>query len=108
MELDPNFAEGHLFLGESYEQLGKALAGIEELEKAATLSGERTWMLGALGHAYATSGQRAKAEKEVGFLLGRSYVSKYDVAVICAPPQRSAPSHRVAGALGSFAGCEPF
>ena len=41
-------------------------------------------MLGALGYAYARSGQRRKAEKSLSHLLGKTYVSKYDVAVIYA------------------------
>jgi len=84
VEMDPNFAEAHLFLGEAYEQQGKVQQAIEELEQAVTLSGDRTWMLGALGYAYARSGQRRKAEKSLSHLLGKTYVSKYDVAVIYA------------------------
>src|SRR5258708_35248830 len=40
VELDPNFAAAHLILGESYVQQGKHKEGLDELQKAADLSGD--------------------------------------------------------------------
>ncbi|MGE5326872.1 MAG: tetratricopeptide repeat protein, partial [Deltaproteobacteria bacterium] len=61
IELEPNLYISHLYLGLGYE--GKRLypQAIAEFQKADLLSGGNPIVLGALGHTYAVSGQKAKA-----------------------------------------------
>jgi hypothetical protein len=68
-----------------YEQQAKYKNAIGELQKGLTLSGGESEMAGALGHAYALSGQRAEAEKMLMQLKERStrqYVAPFDIALI--------------------------
>jgi Flp pilus assembly protein TadD len=83
--MDPNFAPARGALGLAYEQKSMFSEAISELRKAAALSGGSTEMLAALGHCYAVSGKRAKAEEmvdELKKLSTRRYVSPYDMALI--------------------------
>jgi tetratricopeptide (TPR) repeat protein len=85
VEMDPNFAQTHLFLGRAYEQKARYEDAIAELQKGLTLSGGESEMAGALGHAYAVSGKRGEAEQALAALKERSaqhYVSPFDIAVI--------------------------
>jgi TolB-like protein/DNA-binding winged helix-turn-helix (wHTH) protein/Flp pilus assembly protein TadD len=61
IELEPNLYTSYLYLGLAYE--GKKLypQAIEEFKKADALSSGSPIILGALGHTYAVSGERAKA-----------------------------------------------
>jgi TolB-like protein/Tfp pilus assembly protein PilF len=85
LELDPNFAQAHLYLGWVYEQQGRHDDAIAELQKAFTLSGGESEIVGALGHAYAVAGKRGEAEKILDTLNERStqrYIAPFDVALI--------------------------
>jgi serine/threonine protein kinase/Tfp pilus assembly protein PilF len=85
IEMDPNFAQTHLFLGRAYEQKAGYENAIAELQMGLTLSGGESEMAGALGHAYAVSGNGGEAEKALAALKERStqhYVAPFDIAVI--------------------------
>jgi serine/threonine protein kinase/tetratricopeptide (TPR) repeat protein len=85
LEMDPSFAVGHWYLGMSYEQKARHGEAIAELQKAFEFSGGNPTELGALGHAYALSGNRQKARQALADLQGltkRRYVSPFDTALI--------------------------
>jgi TolB-like protein/DNA-binding winged helix-turn-helix (wHTH) protein/Tfp pilus assembly protein PilF len=85
LEMDPNFALPRMVLGQAYEQTSAYPQALRELQKAASISQDSPQMLGALGHAYAASGQRAEAEKILSLLLEKSnkqYVSPFYVALV--------------------------
>jgi tetratricopeptide (TPR) repeat protein len=86
LELDSTSHRAHYWLGLSYEQLSRPADAIRELEKAVTASPGSLYE-GALGHAYAVAGQRAKALRVLGGLQTHSdssYVSPFDIATIYA------------------------
>jgi len=60
IEMDASFAPAYVYRGMAYEQKGMLNQAIADLETARRLQ-ERPSILGALGHAYAMSGQKAKA-----------------------------------------------
>jgi eukaryotic-like serine/threonine-protein kinase len=53
---------GHYYLGQAYEQKARYAEAIAEFNKALGLSGASTEAIAALGHAYAVSGNRRKAQ----------------------------------------------
>jgi serine/threonine-protein kinase len=61
IDLDPNFASAHEYLGLAYLRSGRSAEAISELEKAASLNKRAGITLGDLGHVYARSGRRAEA-----------------------------------------------
>jgi tetratricopeptide (TPR) repeat protein len=63
IEMDPSFIEARLFLGWNYERRGLFDQAIGELSEALSLSGGQPHLEGALGHTYAISGQKRKAEE---------------------------------------------
>jgi serine/threonine-protein kinase len=86
LELEPNFFRAHLHLGMCYERKLMYREAIAELEKARSID-ENSWTLAGLGHAYASFGERAEAEKLLGQLLElsqRQYVSCATIAVLYA------------------------
>jgi len=85
LEMDPNFAAGHWFLGRPYEQKAMYPEAIAEFQKAVELSGGSPATLAFLGHAYALSGNSAKARRvlaDLSELSKHRYVSPYDSALI--------------------------
>jgi TolB-like protein/DNA-binding winged helix-turn-helix (wHTH) protein/Flp pilus assembly protein TadD len=62
IEMDPGFGLAYYYRGLAYEQKGKLDKAIAVLETARGFQARPT-VLGALGHAYAVAGDRAKAEK---------------------------------------------
>jgi eukaryotic-like serine/threonine-protein kinase len=85
IEIDPGFVQAHLFLGWVYEQKRMFPEAIAELRQALSGSGGAPLYLGALGHAYAISGQRRLAEESLARLREQAkqrYVAPYDTAVI--------------------------
>jgi tetratricopeptide (TPR) repeat protein len=69
----------------AHEQKRELPEAIAELEKAVSLSNGGTLYRAALAHAYALSGERAKALSVVGELKelsNRGYVSPLDIAVV--------------------------
>ena len=87
VDLDPNFAAAHLILGESYVQQGKHKGGLDQLEKAATLSGGSPLYTAQVGVGLALAGEKKEALRVIRELQdtsGKRYVSPYGVAQIYA------------------------
>jgi serine/threonine-protein kinase len=84
LEMDPNSAIAHVLLGLSLLKQDDMTGAIAELQKAKTPN-PGAWYQGFLGYAYATSGDRAKAEqslRELEELAKRQYVSPTAFATI--------------------------
>ncbi len=85
LELEPNFMVAHVRLGLVYEQKGMYQNAVAELNQARTPSKDNPLVIAALGHAYALSGNRKRAQEllaELKQLSKKRYVSGYDMAVI--------------------------
>ena len=85
IDLDPNFARAHWYLGLLYEQKGMYREAIAEMQEGLGLSAGEPSTLGSLGHAYAISGNRAPAQKTLAELRELStarYVAAHDIAVV--------------------------
>ena len=77
LELDANNALARQTLGWCLHWKGKTVDALTEFQKAATLD-DLPWHKGSLGYAYATSGDRAKAEqilRDLDELAKNQYVS---------------------------------
>src|SRR5204862_5978170 len=77
LQLDPNYAAAHHWLGWSLLWRGEMEAAIAEFLKAKALD-DLSLFDGSLGYAYAVTGNRAKAEqilRELEGLSTRRYVS---------------------------------
>jgi TolB-like protein/Tfp pilus assembly protein PilF len=70
LELDPDFAMTHFYLGMAYEGKQMYNAAIDEYQKSAKLSPLGPGIVG-LGHAYAMSGLRDEARKVLDELMRR-------------------------------------
>ena len=84
--VEPRAYWPHMLLGWVYAQQGKAAEALAEAQQARRLN-DCPQTLAALGYVYATSQQRAEAQKvlaELQALASRKYVSPYDVATIYA------------------------
>ena len=84
---DPDFFVARRYLGMAYEQKRMYPEAIAEFQRAVTLSRGSLMMKSHLGHAYAVSGDKAKAQQVLDELQERSkkgYVSAYLTAVIYA------------------------
>ncbi|HET7840326.1 MAG TPA: winged helix-turn-helix domain-containing protein [Terriglobia bacterium] len=68
IDLEPNLYTSHLYLGLAYEGQKLYPQAIAEFQKANALSGGNPIILGALGHTYAVSGNRAKANELIAQL----------------------------------------
>jgi tetratricopeptide (TPR) repeat protein len=87
VEIDPNFFPARYYLGQAYAQKAMFDEAIRELRKAVDLSAGDTRSLTALAHAYAMSGQRAKAYNGLARLKDLSwheYAQPYDIGLIYA------------------------
>jgi Flp pilus assembly protein TadD len=85
VEFDPANPGAHWWLGLAYEQIHQFSDAIAELEKAVNLSNRSSVYLGALGHAYALAGERAKAVQILDELKGRAKINDVgalDVAIV--------------------------
>jgi TolB-like protein/Tfp pilus assembly protein PilF len=83
-EMDPGFYYAHWNLGSALAAKGAIGAAIEEYEKARALSDD-PFVLGLLGHAYASSGNKMEAEKildQLKELSKERYVSAYSFALV--------------------------
>lgn len=83
--LDPNFAAAHLMLGEDYLQAGNYGESVNELTKAATLSGESPLYTAQVAVALAAAGRRSEALQiahELQATSSKRYVSPYGLAQI--------------------------
>jgi eukaryotic-like serine/threonine-protein kinase len=86
IDLDANYWFDHYFLGRAYEQKGRFPEAITTLKQAITLEGT-TEVWSSLGHAYAASGKKEKAQKVIEHLREMSvheYVPPYNIAVVYA------------------------
>jgi eukaryotic-like serine/threonine-protein kinase len=82
LDLDPDFAPAHDWLGVAYLAKGDT-AGVTEVEAAVRLTGRQEY-LGDLAYAYAVSGRRARALgalRELAGLSRRQYTSPNEFAV---------------------------
>ena len=87
VELDPNFAAAHLLLGEDYIQAGIYDEGVNELRRAATLSGGSPLYAAQVAVALAATGRRSEALRiahELQVTSRQRYVSPYGLAQIYA------------------------
>jgi TolB-like protein/DNA-binding winged helix-turn-helix (wHTH) protein len=87
LELDANFAAAHLVLGESYVRNEQHEKGLDELQTAASLSGESPLYLAQVAVAHASAGRKPEALQIIAHLQAISntrYVSPYGLAQIYA------------------------
>jgi TolB-like protein/DNA-binding winged helix-turn-helix (wHTH) protein/Flp pilus assembly protein TadD len=87
VELDPNFAAAHLLLGEDYVQAGLRNEAVDELKKAADLSGDSPIYRAQVAVALAVAGRNREAlriARELEATSRKRYVSPYGVAQIYA------------------------
>ena len=82
--MDPGFYSAHENLGQALELKGALEAAIAEYQKARELNDD-PFVLGLLGHAYASSNNRTEAVKildQLQKLSTRRYVSAYSFALV--------------------------
>jgi serine/threonine-protein kinase len=87
IDLDKTYWIAHVFLGRAYEAKRQFPQAIAEFKAAQELDPDHSEIWSALGHVYAVSGQKTKANKVLEHLTDlshRSYVAPYNVAVIYA------------------------
>ena len=87
VELDPNFAAGHLLLGEDYVQAGLHSEAVNELKRAANLSGDSPLYTAQVAVALAVTGRNHEALRiahELETNSTKRYVSPYGLAQIYA------------------------
>jgi len=87
IEAYPKFVLAHSFLATCYEQQGKFVEAIAELDEARRLDPEQPFTLGYLGHAYAISGKRSEARQMIEEMKRRAeriYVDPFAVAIVYA------------------------
>jgi tetratricopeptide (TPR) repeat protein len=87
VDLDPHFAAAHLILGESYVQQAKHKQGLDELQKAASLSGDSPLYTAQVGVSLALAGEKKEALRvirELRDISTKRYVSPYGIAQIYA------------------------
>jgi tetratricopeptide (TPR) repeat protein len=87
VDLDPNFAAARLVLGESCVRQGKHKEGLDELQKAADLSGDSPLYMAQVGVSMALAGEGKEALRvirELQDISSKRYVSPYGIAQIYA------------------------
>lgn len=87
LEMDPNFAITHFFLGNAYAQTSRYPEAMHHLRQALNSYGESTNMLASIAHTASRAGNSEIAEKVLEKLMsvkGKVYVSAYDIATIYA------------------------
>ncbi len=85
INLDPHFFIAYFCLGQAYEQKKMYPQAIETFQKGVNLAGRDPQLIAALGHAYALSGERDKANQILAELREMSkhrYVSPYLFAIV--------------------------
>ena len=83
VELDPNFAAAHLLLGEDYVQAGLRSEAVDELKRAAHLSGDSPIYRAQVAVALALAGRNREALRiahELETISRKRYVSPYGLA----------------------------
>jgi TolB-like protein/DNA-binding winged helix-turn-helix (wHTH) protein/Tfp pilus assembly protein PilF len=92
VELDPNFAAAHLLLGEDYLGAGLRSEAINELKKAANLSGDSPLYTAQVAVALAVEGRSGDALRiahELEAISRKRYVSPYGLAQIYAASNKN-------------------
>jgi TolB-like protein/DNA-binding winged helix-turn-helix (wHTH) protein/Flp pilus assembly protein TadD len=87
LELDPYFGAAHLVLGQSYMQKGLLNQAMDELQKAATLSGNSPLYIAQMAVADAMGGKKSQALlilRELKETSRKRYVSPYGIAQVYA------------------------
>jgi TolB-like protein/DNA-binding winged helix-turn-helix (wHTH) protein/Tfp pilus assembly protein PilF len=87
VELDRNFAAAHLLLGEDYRGAGLHNEAVNELKKAANLSGDSPLYTAQVAVALAVAGRNGEAlriARELETISRKRYVSPYGLAQIYA------------------------
>jgi TolB-like protein/DNA-binding winged helix-turn-helix (wHTH) protein/Flp pilus assembly protein TadD len=87
VEMDPNFAAAHLVLGEDYVQAGMHNEALNELKRAASLSGDSPLYTAQVAIALAAAGRNREALQiahELEANAKKRYVSPYALAQIFA------------------------
>jgi Tfp pilus assembly protein PilF len=87
VELDPNFAAAHLLLGEDYLGVGLHSEAVNELKKAANLSGDSPLYAAQVAVALAVEGRSGDAFRiahDLEAISRKRYVSPYGLAQIYA------------------------
>jgi serine/threonine protein kinase/Flp pilus assembly protein TadD len=85
IDLEPRFVDTYFYLGQAYEQKKLYAQAIAAYQKGISQAERSPFLIAALGHAYALSGDRDKANKaldELREMSRRSYVSPYLFAVV--------------------------
>ncbi len=85
LEMDPNFANAHACMADSYVHKGMYKEAIAEAQKAVELSGASPPAVASLGATYAAAGRRDEAMKVLSELKARSkreFVSSGDFVMI--------------------------
>jgi len=85
LDIDPHFALAHATLGWTYVLKSMPDQGIEELQKAVSLSPDSTLYLGQLGEALAMVGRTEEARevlRQLDQLSTQRYVSPYHMAYV--------------------------
>lgn len=84
IEMDPSFAPAYVYRAMAYEQKGMLDNAIADLETARSLQPGPA-LFGTLGHAYAISGNKAKARtllRELNDLSAKQYFPAFQIALI--------------------------
>jgi len=92
VELDPNFAAAHLLLGEDYRGAGLHSEAVNELKKAASLSGDSPLYTAQVAVALAVEGRSGDALRiahELEAISRKRYVSPYGLAQIYAASNKN-------------------
>jgi TolB-like protein/DNA-binding winged helix-turn-helix (wHTH) protein/Tfp pilus assembly protein PilF len=97
VELDPNFAAAHLLLGEDYLGAGLHSEAVQELKKAANLSGDSPLYTAQVAVALAVAGRNGDALRiahELETISRKRYVSPYGLAQIYAASNKKADTFK--------------
>jgi tetratricopeptide (TPR) repeat protein len=84
LEIDPAFFQAHAHLGLAYEQQGNFSEAMTEFQTARTLE-DNPYVIAALGHALAASGDRDRSRAvlaELKTLSAERYVSPFHFAIV--------------------------
>lgn len=85
LEMDQTFAPAHLGLGLCHEEMTMFSRAIKDFHEAVTFSQGTPMAVAALGHAFAKSGKKGKAQEclsKLRDLSKRRYVSAYDMGIV--------------------------
>jgi TolB-like protein len=85
INLEPRYYPAYIWLGQAYEQKKMYVKAIEIFQKGMNLAERHPQLVAALGHTYALSGERDKANKslaELREMSKRRYISPYLFAVV--------------------------